>query len=300
MEVRQNTSKILLRRPSTRAAHTIGLDLFMKLSCLRTFAITSLLLIGASNISNAQEDINKKWELGLGIGAVAGPDYRGSDEYRTFVSPIPYVVYRGKIIRTDRDGIRGNFLRTDQYEFTFSASAAITPEADQNEMREGMPKLGSTLEIGPSFNINLTGEDFSRGWHLQLPWRAVFSIDADETGYIGSIFQPQFVYRDKFHQWTLTYRAGITYASDTYHDYYYNVDPQYVTASRNYFNADGGYSGWNNHVALSRSFNYGGIKTRLALFIRYDNISGTSFYKSSLVETNDSYRGGLALIWVIK
>ncbi|HSC68613.1 MAG TPA: MipA/OmpV family protein [Cellvibrio sp.] len=272
----------------------------MNLSCLWKLLASSLLLTGTSNICNAQEDTQKKWELGLGVGAVAGPDYRGSDEYRSFISPIPYFVYRGKIIRTDRDGIRGNFLRTDQYEFTFSASAAITPEADQNELREGMPELGSTLELGPSLNINLTGEDFSRGWHLQLPWRAVFSIDADETGYIGSIFQPQFVYRNKLYNWTLTYRAGVTYASDTYHDYYYNVDPQHVTASRNYFNADGGYSGWNNHLALSRSFNYHDIKTRLALFIRYDNISGTNFDRSSLVVTDHSYRGGLALIWVIK
>ncbi len=270
----------------------------MNLRCL--LRLSAALLLIASAATHAQDTPNKKWELGLGVGAVAGPDYRGSDEYRSFISPIPYIVYRGKIIRTDRDGIRGNFLRTDQYEFTFSASAAITPDADQNELRNGMPELGSTLELGPSFNINLTGEDFSRGWHLQIPWRAVFAIGADESGYIGSILQPQFVYRNRLNKWAFTYRAGVTYASEAYHDYYYSVDPQYVTASRSYFNAAGGYSGWNNHMALSRSFNYSGIKTRLALFIRYDNISSTDFNESSLVVTDHSYRGGIALIWVIK
>lgn len=260
--------------------------------------VTSLLIVGTS--ANAQEDNNKKWELGLGLGAVAGPDYRGSDEYRSFVSPIPYIVYRGKVIRSDREGIRGNFLRTDKYEFTLSASAAITPDADQNKLREGMPQLGSIMEFGPSFNINLTGVDFSRGWQLHIPWRAVFAIDADESGYIGSIFQPQLVYRTRLTDWTFTYRAGLMFASDDYHDYYYNVEQQYVTGSRTYFNADGGYSGWNNQMALSRSFNYNGIKTRLALFIRYDNISGTDFNKSPLVVTNNTYRGGFAFIWVIK
>src|SRR5690606_32291148 len=98
----------------------------------------------------ADEAPQKNWELGLGAGVVAGPDYRGSDEYRTFASPIPYFIYRGKYIHSDREGVRGNFLRNNKYEFTLSASASITPDADKNELRTGMPELGSTLEIGPS------------------------------------------------------------------------------------------------------------------------------------------------------
>lgn len=274
----------------------------MKLHRLCALVVPSIvtLLLTTATVVNAQEETNKKWELGLGVGAVAGPDYRGSDEYRSFISPIPYVVYRGKVIRSDREGIRGNFLRTDKYEFTLSATAAITPDSDKSELREGMPELGSTVEFGPSFNINLTGQDFSRGWQLHIPWRAVFAIDADESGYIGSVFQPQLVYRTKLDDWTFSYRAGISYASDDYHDYYYSVNEKYVTESRSYFEASGGYSGWNNLVALGRSFDHKGIKTRLSFFIRYDNISGTDFNKSSLVKTNDVYRGGIAFIWVIK
>lgn len=270
----------------------------MKLHHLCRLIVTSLLAVATT--ASAQEESNKKWELGLGVGAVAGPDYRGSDEYRSFISPIPYIVYRGKVIRSDREGIRGNFLRTDKYEFTLSASAAITPDADKSELREDMPELGSTIEFGPSFNINLTGQDFARGWQLHIPWRAVFAVGADESGYIGSVFQPQLMYRTKLDDWAFSYRAGVSYASDDYHDYYYSVSEQYVTESRHYFSASGGYSGWNSLASLSRSVNYNGIRTRLALFIRYDNISGTDFNKSSLVKTNDVYRGGIAFIWVIK
>jgi outer membrane protein len=272
----------------------------MNVHSLWKIALTLLALTSVSYTSNAQEITEKKWELGLGVGAVSGPDYRGSNEHRNFISPIPYIVYRGKIIRSDRDGIRGSFLRSDRYEFTFSASAAITPDTDKNRLREDMPDLGSTLELGPSLNINVTGSDFSQGWHLQVPWRAVFSIGADESGYIGSVFQPQFVYRRTFSDWTFNYRIGVMFASDDYHDYYYNVAQEYATATRTYFNADGGYSGWNNQLALSRRFNHNGIKTRLALFVRYDNIGGTDFIKSSLVTTDHSYRSGLAFIWVIK
>lgn len=263
-----------------------------------------LLILLLAPFVQADEDSDKpqqkNWELGLGLGAVAGPDYRGSDEYRSFISPIPYFIYRGKYIRSDREGVRGNFFRTDQYEFTLSASASITPETDKSTLREGMPELGSTFELGPSFNMNLSGEDFSRGWHLQLPWRAVFALGAEESGYIGSIIQPQLVYRTRFSEWTFSYRAGITYASNDYHNYYYSVAPEYVTAERPEFRAKPGYSGWNNNLSLSRSFSHQGFQTRFAFFIRYDNIEHTDITDSPLVVEDHSVRGGIALIWVIK
>lgn len=263
-----------------------------------------LLILLLAPFVQADEDSDKpqqkNWELGLGLGAVAGPDYRGSDEYRSFISPIPYFIYRGKYIRSDREGVRGNFFRTDQYEFTLSASASITPETDKSTLREGMPELGSTFELGPSFNINLSGDDFSRGWHLQLPWRAVFALGAEESGYIGSIIQPQLVYRTRFSEWTFSYRAGITYASNDYHNYYYSVAPEYVTAERPEFRAKAGYSGWNNNFSLSRRFSHQGFQTRFAFFIRYDNIEHTDITDSPLVVEDHSVRGGIALIWVIK
>src|SRR5690606_40916181 len=52
----------------------------------------------------------KTWELGLGIGAVSGPDYRGSKETHHYVAPIPYFIYRGKFIQSDREGVRGQFI----------------------------------------------------------------------------------------------------------------------------------------------------------------------------------------------
>ncbi|MFZ1980807.1 MAG: hypothetical protein WAU61_05820, partial [Smithella sp.] len=35
------------------------------------------------------------WELGVGLGLLQMPDYRGSDENRLYVLPYPYVIYRG-------------------------------------------------------------------------------------------------------------------------------------------------------------------------------------------------------------
>src|SRR5258708_19369460 len=40
------------------------------------------------------------WEAGLGIGATTLPHYRGSDQSRTWVLPIPYLDYRGEVFKS--------------------------------------------------------------------------------------------------------------------------------------------------------------------------------------------------------
>ena len=236
----------------------------------------------------------KTWELGVGIGAISAPDYRGSKERSNYVAPIPYIIYRGKYIQTDRDGVRSKLFEREKYELNLSLSASVTPDSDENKLREGMPELYSTLEFGPAFNINLTGETFQNGWFLQLPLRGVVAIGGGDMDYVGWVAHPQLVYRERLGQWHFGFRTGIYYGSEDYHDYYYSVDPQYATANRPAFKADAGYSGWTNMAAFSRSLN----DFRLAFFVRYDNLRGTRFEDSPLVETTDSITGGLAIIWV--
>lgn len=238
----------------------------------------------------------KKSELGLGVGAVSGPDYRGSKETSHYVALIPYFVYHGKYIQTDRDGIRSKLFERENIELNLSVGASITPESDENKLREGMPSLYSTLEFGPAINVNLTGEDFRDGWLLHLPLRGVVAFGGGETEYVGWLVHPQLIYRQQLAQWSLTYRTGIYYASNDYHDYYYSVAEKYATAARPFYEADAGYSGWSNQTALSRKLG----DFRLALFVRYDSLHGTNFTDSPLMETESSVSGGLAIIWVLR
>ena len=50
------------------------------------------------------------WEFGLGAGAIAFQDYRGSDTTHAYPLPVPYIVYNGKFLKADRDGVRGTLL----------------------------------------------------------------------------------------------------------------------------------------------------------------------------------------------
>jgi outer membrane protein len=248
----------------------------------------------------ADNSSDKKWELGLGVGDISGSDYRGSDEYHHFIAPIPYIIYHGKYLQSDSDGIRGNFFKSNRYEFTFSATGTLTPQPERNNARKNMPLLGSTLEIGPAFNINITGKTFHDGLMLQVPIHAVIAINGDDSGYQGLLFQPQFIYQQQFTDWQFTQRLGVGFASEKYHDYYYAVDDKFVTPERSYFDSQGGYNGAFAQSAFSRPIRINNLDTKLAFFLRYDNLNNVVFDNSPLVKTNNVWRTGFAFIWVIQ
>lgn len=264
--------------------------------------LIALILLAIPLATPAQADTasDKQWQLGIGLGSVYGPDYRGADEYRSFSSLIPYIVYRGKFIKSDREGVKAQFFSSDKIDFSLSASAYISPDSDKNKRREAMPSLGSTIELGPAINVRLTGSDLQQGWQLQLPWRAVFALGGGSNQMIGSVLQPQLVYLDKFSSWSLRYRSGLVFGSNDYHDYYYTVAPQYARADRPQFDARRGYSGFTSDLALSRELGIQGINTRLALFLRYDNLQDVKFSQSPLLMSDHVLRSGIAFVWVIR
>lgn len=65
------------------------------------------------------------WEAGLGVAFIDFPDYRGSDERNTYVLPIPYVVYRGKFLKVDREKVRGLLLKSDKAELDVSLNGFV-------------------------------------------------------------------------------------------------------------------------------------------------------------------------------
>ncbi|MGD8176176.1 MipA/OmpV family protein [Marinimicrobium sp. ARAG 43.8] len=248
------------------------------------------------SVADASSDtVESRLEAGLGVGALITPDYRGSKTYRSYVAPVPYVIYRGKIIRSDREGVRSDLFSSDQMEFTLSLAASILLDGDKNERRIGMPKLGSTLELGPALNINVTGDTLHDKWMLSLPVRAVFTLGRGSPEHIGWLAEPQLSYRLRRNSWNWTFRMGPSFASESYHEYYYGVGPEYARPDRAQYRARGGYSGFNSQLALSRRAG----NLWYAFFVRYYNLNGADFMDSSLVETDQGGSGGLAISWVL-
>ncbi len=118
------------------------------------------------------------WEAGLGGTALLMPDYRGSDEYRWYLLPFPYLTYRGDILKIDREQISGLLFKTNRLQLEMSFNGAVPVDSSKNKARQGMPDLDPTFEIGPSLQVMLA-EDKTAEYKITLtfPVRAVFSTD---------------------------------------------------------------------------------------------------------------------------
>jgi len=240
------------------------------------------------------------WEAGAGIAIIDFPDYRGSDERQTYVLPIPYFVYRGEILKADRDGLRGQFFRNDRLDLHLSLNGSVPVDSTDNSARSGMPDLDPTLEIGVRLDITLLRKpDRSIEVTLGLPVRTVIATDFSHSKNIGWVFEPQFNvdFRDMWpgEGWNLGLAAGPLFGDKRYHNYFYGVAPEFATPQRPAYNAASGYAGSQILGSFSkrfRSYWVGG-------FVRLDSLAGAEFEDSPLVRQTESFSAGFAIAWIL-
>lgn len=253
------------------------------------------LLAGLPAMSAAQD--KPLWEFGLGAGALRVPDYRGSADSTVYVAPIPYLIYRGRLLQVDREGLHGDIFRGERVKLDWSAAAGIPAKSRTDGPRAGMPDLDATVEIGPALEIRLHRDALKeREWSLRLPLRAVAATDLRHSKGAGWVFAPNLHLDAKRigAGWEGSLAFGPMYATEAYHDYYYAVAPGFVTATRPAYDAKGGYSGSRVTAILSRRFDgfwVGG-------FARYDTLAGASFADSPLVKKKASFMIGAGVAWV--
>ena len=234
-----------------------------------------------------------RWELGLGLAGLTVPDYRGSDKQRGYLLPLPYVQYRGEIFRIDREGAHGRLFDSERVQLELSVAAGPPARDGNNGARQAMPDIDPTFEAGPSLEIYLTRD---RRWQLQLPWRAVVATDLSHAEGIGWVFAPSLNYRTRNNNgWGGGVAVGPLYASEEYHDYYYEVAPVFATATRQAYDAPGGYSGSRVTLSASRRF----PDFWVGAFARYDALSGAAFEDSPLVKKKSSFMAGVGIAWVL-
>lgn len=256
-------------------------------------------LLGSALASHTLAEQKPLWEIGLGVGAVSFPAYRGSDEQRALILPTPYFVYHGELFKADRNGVRGVFFDSDRIEVNISTSASIPVDSDRIDARKGMPDLKPTLEIGPSLDITLwRSNDRRRKLDLRLPARYAFTAEANPQA-VGWQFTPRLNFDlldpGGFNGWNFGLLAGPVYGSKRQHQYFYSVAERYATATRSAYDATGGYAGWQILSAVSKRFPgywVGG-------FIRYDSLRGAVFENSPLVTSDHYVAGGIAISWII-
>jgi len=252
----------------------------------------ALLALGAFATSCAAVE-KPLWELGLGAGVLELPHYRGSDQSHTWLLPVPYVVYRGKILKADREGARAVLFESERVDFDLSLAASAPVRSSDDEARRGMADLAPTFEIGPSARFTLAG---GARWKVDLraPVRAAITLQAHPR-MIGWEATPG-VHLDvsDVAGWNLGLRAGPVWSDRRFNAHYYEVTPADATPERPVYRARAGYGGEQVTAALSRRFEHHWV----GAFVRWDTLQGAVFADSPLVRQRQQWSFGVALSWV--
>jgi hypothetical protein len=185
-------------------------------------------------------------EAGIFGGGALLPDYPAADRAEPRPLALPWVIYRGELLRSDDRGLRGHLYRGADLELTLNANGALASQSSGGA-REGMPDLDHLGEIGPSLRWTAwrDAERLTR-FSLELPVRAAFSTDFSSIRYRGLVFAPEIALeRAALARDGDRARVGIgpVFAGDGLMDYWYEVQPDQARPGRPAYAPRGGYLG---------------------------------------------------------
>jgi outer membrane scaffolding protein for murein synthesis (MipA/OmpV family) len=247
----------------------------------------------------AWAELKHELELGVGVGMVNFPIYRGAEDRRSYILPIPYFDYNGDKLQINRDRLRSRLFRSDRIELDISVSGSVPVNSSDTTARKGMDDIDAILEVGPLLNVHLYYDERKQtNLDLRLPVRAVLPVRPYRIDHQGWIFQPalNLDLRNVWQSgWNMGLQAALVYGDQGYTQYFYNVAPQFATATRPAYSTTGGYGGSQFTTALSRR------KSGMWMggFLRWDNLSGAVFEDSPLVTRKQAFSLGFAVSWIL-
>ena len=257
----------------------------------------------AADAAGATEPASPKeplplWEIGAVAIAAYQPAYPGSDQDLARLRILPFGIYRGSLLRADGNGIGLRGFRTERFEWDVSGSAAFGSSANSVRIRQGMPGIGTLVEIGPALKVNL-GDlvDPKRDRHLtqlEVPVRAVFDV-SDGFAHRGWTFEPRLSHT----AWTspsfaLVVSASTLFADRSLNHLYYGVDAAYATAERPAYDARAGLIATRLGASLRHRIN---PTLRLQYFAQLETVRGAANESSPLVRSRQDAGIGVSLIW---
>lgn len=214
------------------------------------------------------------WELGFGAGVLDAPDYPGADQRQMRTLALPYVVYRGEVLRIgDGQSARAVAATGQRYELSLSFDAAFDANSEDNRAREGMTDLDYLFELGPRWSYRLLETGPAASGHgeldLSLQVRAVLSTNLDSLSHRGYVAEPMLRYR---HNELLSGSLDLAvtlrpvWADQKLQGYFYDVSDADSRPDRPAFHARAGYFG--THLNISATWHlserlrvFGGLQT---------------------------------------
>jgi len=235
------------------------------------------------------------WELGLFGGAASTPAYPGADDRSARGLVLPMFIYRGKVLRADRSGVSARLFDSERVDLDLGFALSLPARSNDVEARSGMPNLHSLLEFGPRLKILLSEPKASNRVRLELPFRAPFELG---NGFKrqGLVFEPRMVFETEAsdQQWQADANLGVVFGNARLNQYFYEVAPQYATASRPAYEAKGGLMMTRLGVSLSHRLT---PDWRIFGFTRYENYTHAANRGSPLFCQNSGLSLGVGFTW---
>lgn len=237
------------------------------------------------------------WTAGLFMVAADHAVYPGAERRARSGTLLPFATWRGPVFRVEGGAAGLRALRTPRAELDFGVAASFGSDGRDVGAREGMPAIGTLVEIGPSLRINLgeLTDDGSRPpWRLELPLRAAFDADRD-LGFVGMSFEPRLSWRlPTVAGWNPSVYGSALFGNRQLNHMYYGVDAVYVTETRPAYEAHAGLVATRLGTSWSRLL---GSDWRLALHASVETVKGAANRDSPLIGRSFDHTLAVTLTW---
>ena len=232
------------------------------------------------------------WEAGIGVAALSQPAYPGAAGTIKRAIPLPLIIYRGPWLRADREGIDLRALKSENIEVDLGFGARLGARESEVPQREGMHKLGTTLEVGPRLRWTLMRSADGR-LRLDVPLRGVFDA-SDSMRNVGLAFEPTLRHDFRVAGWDASLGIGALIGDRKLGAYYYGVRASEATVVRPAFETRSGLHAWRLNAGVGKALT---PELRLFSFVRLDDLQGATNRASPLVQRRDGWTVGVALAW---
>ena len=258
----------------------------------------ALLASTAAHAQSSGAPAKPLWELGVGGGVVSAPSYPGADDRETRGLALPLIIYRGKVFRADQSGIGARLFKSDTAELDVGLAASLPARSDDVAARAGMPDLGGLAEFGPRLKLRLARFDAQSGLRAELPLRAVMEVRSG-VRHQGYTFEPRLVYerRSLDGKWLFDTQLSAVVGDAKINRYFYEVRPEYATATRAAYSADAGLILMRAGVFAARVVN---PDLRVYGFVRAENYGAGANRNSPLHLRDNGLSAGVGLTWTFK
>jgi MipA family protein len=248
----------------------------------------------AQTAANADEP-KPLWEVGAGALAASSPAYPGAATRTSKFIALPFVIYRGEVVRAEQSNVGLRAIKTPRYELDLGFAASIGSNANDVPARAGMRDIGTLVEFGPRLKVNIG--DVSKGptgiW-VELPVRGVFDLSHSFANR-GVSFEPQLSFDVPLPGgWRGGASVSTIFGTQKLNDTFYSVSAAEATANRPAYTAKAGLLALRSTFAASKKLTQ---DLRMLGFVRLESVAGGANGASSLIQKTNGASVGLGLAY---